>query len=100
MIPVVWTMEALDDIEAIAVHVAEDDLVAAIRLVDRIVDAVDGMLPGNPRIGRPGRAQGTRELVVHRNYVVAYRITGSRIDVLTVRHAARMWPDTIPGPVR
>ena len=45
--------------------------------------------------GRPGRVEGTRELVVHPSYLVAYRISGTEVQILTVRHAARLWPDRL-----
>jgi toxin ParE1/3/4 len=44
-------------------------------------------------MGRPGRVPGTRELVVAGTpYIVAYRVTASRVDVLAIIHAARRWP--------
>ena len=88
-----WTDQALDDIERIAVYVAERDLAAAIQLSDRIVDAAEAHLPTNPLLGRPGRVGGTRELVVHANYMLVYVIAEDRVEVLTVRHVARAWPD-------
>lgn len=88
-----WEPEALDNIEAIAIYIAADNLGAAIALSDRIIDAVEQNLPRNPKLGRPGRVAGTRELVVHENYIVVYQVRDDRIAVLTVRHAARRWPE-------
>jgi addiction module RelE/StbE family toxin len=93
MILVIWTPRALDDIEDIAAHVAERDLAAALRLTDLIVDGVEERLPTNPNLGRPGRVPGTRELVLHRNYIAAYEVMEAGIYVLAVYHAARDWPD-------
>ncbi len=53
---------------------------------------VETILPNNPYAGRPGRVEGTRELVVHESYLVAYEIADT-INILTVRHAARLWPE-------
>ena len=45
-------------------------------------------------MGRIGRVQGTRELVVNRSpYLLIYRVTKSRIEVLRLLHGARMWPE-------
>ena len=94
MTPVIWTERALDDIESIAAYIAERDLAAALRLADLIVDGVEERLPHDPMLGRPGRVPGTRELILHRNYLVAYEVMERGIYVLAVRHAAREWPET------
>ncbi|MGR3313432.1 type II toxin-antitoxin system RelE/ParE family toxin [Roseovarius indicus] len=49
-------------------------------------------LPEQPKTGRPGRVHGTRELVVHHNYIVIYAERPTVVTVLRVLHAARMWP--------
>jgi plasmid stabilization system protein ParE len=49
-------------------------------------------------MGRPGRIEGTRELVISRTpYIAAYRIAGDNVRVLRVLHGAQQWPDDIPG---
>nr|WP_281175963.1 type II toxin-antitoxin system RelE/ParE family toxin [Edaphobacter aggregans] len=46
-----------------------------------------------PEIGRPGRVEGTRELVIRRTpYIVAYRITRGTVQILRILHDARLWP--------
>jgi toxin ParE1/3/4 len=53
-----------------------------------------GRLAGLPRLGRPGRVEGTRELVVPNTpYIVAYAIIEDRVAILSVLHSARRWPD-------
>ncbi len=90
---VVWTRPASADLRAIALHVAADDPATALRLVRRIRGAV-ALLADRPHLGRPGRELGTRELVVSgTSYLVPYRVRTDRIDVLTVFHTARQWPD-------
>lgn len=62
-------------------------------MVERIEDAVS-TLARFPELGRTGRVQGTRELVVAGTpYIVPYQIKGSVVEILTVLHAARRWPD-------
>lgn len=92
---VVWTDEAARDLAAIVAHVAADNPEAARRLAARIVSAVETILPEAPKAGRPGRVAGTRELLVHRTYIAAYSLSTDRIAILTVRHAARLWPDAL-----
>jgi toxin ParE1/3/4 len=89
-----WSPEATEDLESIRAYVAEDNPVAARGLVLRIIHDVELRLPDNPRIGRPGRVPGTRELVILKPpYIVPYRVQGATIQILRVYHGARRWPD-------
>ena len=45
-------------------------------------------------MGRPGRIEGTRELVISRTpYIAAYRIAGDTVRILRLLHGAQQWPD-------
>jgi toxin ParE1/3/4 len=49
----------------------------------------------HPNFGRPGRVEGTRELVIAGlPFIVPYEVTGSEIRILAILHASRKWPDT------
>lgn len=50
------------------------------------------LLPANPRAYRVGRIPGTREMVVHPNYLVIYREDADGVIILRVLHAAQRWP--------
>ncbi len=50
------------------------------------------LLVYSPELGRFGRINGTRELVVHRNYILIYDVVGNMVRVLNVVHAVRQWP--------
>lgn len=90
----VWRRQAERDLEHVFDFVLEHDPGAAHRLCERIERRVT-QLRDHPFIGRPGRVAGTRELIVAGTpYIVAYRVAGSRIDILAVLHAARSWPPT------
>jgi toxin ParE1/3/4 len=48
-------------------------------------------------MGRPGRIDGTRELVINSTpYIAAYRIEGETVRILRVLHGAQQWPDEMP----
>ena len=59
--------------------------------LDELFDEKAGHLIDHPGLGKPGRVAGTRELIVHPNYILVYDITGNRVRVLRVLHAARRW---------
>jgi plasmid stabilization system protein ParE len=47
-----------------------------------------------PELGRPGRVDGTHELVIQRTpYIAAYRIAGNTAFILRVMHGAQVWPE-------
>ena len=61
----------------------------------RIIEAVE-LLTEQPGIGRPGRIEGTRELVINGTpFLVPYRQKDGYIEILRVYHHARCWPDTL-----
>ncbi|WP_143290560.1 type II toxin-antitoxin system RelE/ParE family toxin, partial [Burkholderia pseudomallei] len=45
-----------------------------------------------PRLYRAGRVSGTREMVVHHNYIVVYSIDAEVVEILNVKHARQRWP--------
>ena len=66
---------------------------AACRMAERIEDAVAG-LSSHPELGRQGRVPQTRELIVPGTpYIVPYRIQEDVVEIRTVLHTARRWPD-------
>jgi toxin ParE1/3/4 len=81
-------------LDAIAEYIAQDRPLAASRMVERIREAVDH-LAENPDSGRVGRVAGTRELVVSGTpFIIPYRAHEGDLEILTVLHAARRWPES------
>ena len=92
---IVWRRLALDDLAALQAYIAKDDPRAARRVAQRIRTAVE-QLATLAQIGRPGRAAGTRELIVTGTpYVVPYRLKADEVEILRVYHAARRWPSRL-----
>lgn len=87
----VWTRPAREDRKAIREYIAVDNPSAALDL-DELLSGKTARLLDHPGLGRPGRLQGTRELVAHRNYILIYDVAGDLVRVLRVLHAARQWP--------
>ena len=86
-----WRVPAVDDLMAIVDYVSDDNPDAALALMEEIQDKV-AQLPAHPKRCRPGRVEGTRELVVRPNYIVVYAENAAAVTVLRVLHAAQMWP--------
>jgi addiction module RelE/StbE family toxin len=89
-----WTRLALQDLRHLHEYIAEDNPSAANDMVVRIQDATQ-RLKNHPQMGRPGRVQGTHELVIAGSpYIVVYILRDSAIQIVAVIHSAMRWPDT------
>lgn len=51
------------------------------------------LLEQSPYMGRPGRVENTRELVISKYpYIVCYRVVVDIIEILYVHHSRQDWP--------
>ena len=75
-----WKASAVADLMAIVDYISDDNPDAALALMDEIQGKVE-QLPAHPKRCRPGRVNGTRELVVRPGPRVAGR--ASMPDVLS-----------------
>jgi toxin ParE1/3/4 len=90
-LPIVWRPAAADALVAIAGYIAQFNESAASGLVMRI-ELAAMRLPDMPYMAPVGRVPGTRELVVHPNYIMVYQVTASAIEILAVLHAREQYP--------
>ncbi len=91
-----WSAFALADRDGIFDYIEAENPRAAITIDERI-ESETRVLLEFPRIGRPGRIAGTRELVISGTpYIAAYSIMDDTIRILRILHGARQWPDELP----
>lgn len=90
MVSLIWHPEALEDLEAIVDFIELRNPIAAQRIGDAIRSTAE-RLPDHPLIHRPGRIAGTREAIVHPNYILVYRVRDI-IEVLAILHARQQYP--------
>jgi addiction module RelE/StbE family toxin len=86
-----WRPQALADRDAIMDYIAIDNPSAAIALDDAFESSAE-LARSQPQLYKPGRLRGTREIVVHPNYVMVYRIQDEVLEILRVLHARQQWP--------
>jgi plasmid stabilization system protein ParE len=88
----VWSPRAIRHLADLRAHIARDNPDAAARVAMTLLAAVD-RLTELPNLGRPGRAAGTREVVVPGTpYVIPYRLRGARLEIIAVFHGRQRWP--------
>ncbi len=89
----VWLGRAIADRDSQLDYISELNPRAAIEQGDCIASHIDKLVQ-HPDMGRVGRKQGTRELVItHTSFIVVYRVKGKRIELLRVLHGAQQWPN-------
>ncbi len=87
-----WTRAASLDLESVEEYISRDNPDSAIDTILEIIRDVE-RLANHPGIGRPGRVEGTRELVLTGlPYVVPYVHRDDTIIILRALHGAMKWP--------
>lgn len=83
-----WTKTALRTIGEIAEYIAQDNPARVTSFVKELRQSTE-KLNSFPGMGRAGRVHGTRELVVHQNYIAIYRVRGDDVEILRIHHVAK-----------
>lgn len=86
-----WKVQAENDLFDILDYIGLDSPDSALELVGKIREKAEG-LRTRPALYRAGRLRGTREMIVHRNYIVFYRVSDDAVTILRVKHARQQWP--------
>ena len=86
-----WTASAEQDRGDVWDFIAADDPVAAARMDELFSDAAT-RLATFPKMGKEGRVPGTREVPVHRSYMLVNEIIDDVAWILTLVHTSRRWP--------
>jgi toxin ParE1/3/4 len=87
-----WTTAAADDLEGITEYLFERSPQNAAQLIRKIYEA-PSILGKYPSLGRPGKKEGTRELVIAPlPYIVIYQILDEVLYIVRILHGAQDWP--------
>lgn len=91
-----WRPKAREDLRGIVRYIGKDNPTRAFSFGQELRDKTL-LLAQHPelgRTGRPGLPDAVRELVVHRNYIVFYRVLDETrtVEILRVKHAAQQTP--------
>ena len=84
---IVWTAEAVDNLDAIVSYIELFHPPAARRMAARLIELAD-RLAEFPERGRDA-GMGRRELTVVPPYILRYRAEKDRVVILRGRHGAR-----------
>jgi addiction module RelE/StbE family toxin len=91
-----WRPMARDDLRAIVRYIGKDNPTRARSFGKELRDKTRPLAqhPELGRTGRPGLPDWLRELVVHPNYIVFYRVQAAAriVQILRVKHTAQQVP--------
>ncbi|MCX8517902.1 MAG: type II toxin-antitoxin system RelE/ParE family toxin [Rhodoferax sp.] len=82
-----WTNRALGRLDEIATYIAKDNPTRATTFVTELRKKVD--ILKSHQLGKAGRVFGTKELVLHPNYLAVYRVKGDEVQIITILHTAQ-----------
>lgn len=91
MARVVWPDEVVAQVDQIVAYIEVFNPAAAERMGDKLF-ALGNSLTTSPRRGRPA-ADGTRELVTVKPYILRYEVQDDVVTILHIRHSARRHVD-------
>lgn len=97
---IVWRKAAQEDLNHAFDYVLQVDPQAAVRLFETIRSRTE-QLTAFPGLGRPGRVEDTRELIIAGTpYLVAYTVDQriGAVVILRVLHGRQIWPETFDDP--
>lgn len=91
-----WRPKAQEDLRAIVRYIGKDNPARAKSFRQEIREKAAQLAPHPElgRTGRPGLPDWLRELVVHPNYIIFYRVQveACTVQILRVKHAAQQMP--------
>lgn len=91
-----WRPMAREDLRGIVLNIGKDNPTRAKSFGKELRDKTKPLAqhPELGRKGRPGLPEWLRELIVHPNYIVFYRVLAEArtVEILRVKHAAQQVP--------
>jgi len=97
-VKILWSRDALKDLDEAYEYVSKESPQSAINIITRI-EILFESLASHSELGRVGRVKGMRELVVTGTpFILPYLIDREskrmKIFILGVRHTSRRWPSS------
>lgn len=87
----VWSAEARSDLLELIDYIATRNPDAAKRMLALIEHSAE-QIRAHPLAYRKGREEGTREAVIHPNYIMVYSMDEACVRILAVLHARQQYP--------
>jgi toxin ParE1/3/4 len=81
-----WTNRALARLDEIVAYIAQDNPVRAKTFTEELRKKVD--ILKSQQLGTAWQVFGTKQYVLHKNYIAIYRVKNGEVQILTILHSA------------
>ncbi len=97
MVKLIWSPQALKDLDVACEFIARDSARYAYLFAQRIVALVES-IPQNPLLGAVVQEYDRDDIRerLFQNYRIVYRYVENRVEIVTIVHAARLLPPSLP----
>lgn len=85
-----WTNRALRRLESVSAYIAKDNPLRAQTFAQELRKKVDVLR--SQQIGSAWKVFGTKQYVLHPNYIAIYKVKGDEVQILTILHSAQERP--------
>jgi toxin ParE1/3/4 len=82
-----WTNRSLGRLDEIAAYIVKDNPTRATTFITELRQKLDVLK--SHQLGKAGRVFGTKELVLHQNYLAVYRVKDDEVQIITILHTAQ-----------
>ncbi len=82
-----WTNRALGRLDSIAAYIAKDNPQRAESFTNELRKKVE--ILKSQQIGTAWKIFGTKQYVLHPNYIAIYKVKGGEVQILTILHSAQ-----------
>lgn len=90
-----WTKSAINDLEIEANYLSKISPSIEDSFLEHVESGID-LIKEYPELGRIGRVNQTRELILKKfQYILVYLVESSYIDIIRLLHTSRKWPNSL-----
>jgi toxin ParE1/3/4 len=91
---VIWSTQSLNDLDAIYEYIAKDSPIYAQRVIERMISRGEQLVTF-PKSGRKTPEMNRSDIreILEGSYRIIYHIKKDEIEILTVLHGARLFPE-------
>lgn len=82
-----WTNRALGRLDTIAAYIAKDSPTRVKTFTQELRKKVD--ILKSQQIGKAWKVFGTKQYVLHPNYMAIYKVKDGEVQILTILHSAQ-----------